>query len=157
MPVAATSYADATAVLGNTYYYVVTGACDAQGFVESGFSNERAATPVAGAGPASGVGLPNRTTVQWAATAGATSYDVVRGSVAQLRAAGSFSSAVSTCTGNNVAATQVTDAHVPSAADADWWLVRAVNSCGPGTYDESAPGQKGPRDAQIAASPNACP
>ncbi len=157
MPVGTTSYADATASIGTTYYYVVTGACDAQGFVESGFSNERAGTPVAGAGPAAGVGLPNKTTVQWASTPGATAYDVVRGSVAQLRAAGSFSSAVGACVGNDVAATSLADAHLPPAADADWWLVRAVNSCGPGTYDESAPGQKGPRDAQIGASPNACP
>jgi hypothetical protein len=40
MPVVGTSFADATAAAGTTYYYVVTGACDPGGIAESGASNE---------------------------------------------------------------------------------------------------------------------
>ena len=40
MPVAVTTYTDTTAVAETTYYYVVTGACDASGATESAYSNE---------------------------------------------------------------------------------------------------------------------
>lgn len=38
-----------------------------------------------------------------------------------------------------------------------WHLVRANFPGGPGTYDETSPKQVGLRDAEISASPAACP
>jgi len=54
--------------------------------------------------------------------------------------------------------TQGWDPAVPSASEGTWYLVRPVNACsGNGTWNESSPPQQGSRDAELAASPAACP
>src|SRR5262249_50910940 len=102
-----------------------------------------------------GVKFTNKTTLSWNAVAGALSYDVVRGTVSTLRSSASFTPATNACIANNTSSTSVTDLHQPASADADWYLVRAANGCGNGTYDDGT--QTAPRDAGIAASANACP
>lgn len=48
-------------------------------------------------------------------------------------------------------------AAAPDPGEGFWYLVRAVNACGPGTYDSGGTMQAAPRDPGIAASPAACP
>jgi hypothetical protein len=96
--------------------------------------------------------------LSWDAVSGVTGYDVVKGSLSALVATGGdFTAATTTCLANDGAGTTVSD----SGADLDggsWYLVRPVNACGgPGTYDEGAPSQAAPRDAEVAAAGGACP
>jgi hypothetical protein len=82
----------------------------------------------------------SRTALSWSPLADATAYDVVRGSVAELKmSGGNYTGATKECVGNDVAAT-----------------FRATN-CGAGSYNESAGSQVGDRDLEIAASAFACP
>jgi hypothetical protein len=87
---------------------------------------------------------------------GAAGYDVVRGSVSTLLPGG-FSVSTNVCLANDAARTTFVDPDLPAAGDADWYLVRAYNACGVGTYDEGSASQIGSRDAAIAASQGACP
>jgi hypothetical protein len=94
----------------------------------------------------------------WGAVQGATSYDVVKGTLGALRAtAGDFTAATSECLGAAAASPFVSDDEVPAAGDALWYLVRPRNCAGAGTYDSGAGAQAAPRDAEIAASAAACP
>ena len=96
--------------------------------------------------------------LSWPAIAGATGYDVVRGSVSQLLASGSFADATDSCRANDAPSTTLDDAALPAAADGFWYAVRGVNCGGAGSYDDSAgTGQAGPRDPGIATSPHSCP
>ena len=75
----ATSFSDATALNGTTYYYVVT---SVNGGGESSNSSEASATPQ----PPAPTGLAatpgnNQVGLSWTAAAGATSYNVKRGTV----------------------------------------------------------------------------
>lgn len=100
---------------------------------------------------------PNRMRIFWSATAGATSYDTIRGNLATLRSSGgNFATSVLACLDNNGADTQSTDGPIPAAGSGFFYLVRA-NGAGTATYDEGASSQAGSRDAEIAASPNGCP
>jgi hypothetical protein len=102
------------------------------------------------------VGVAARLT--WPVFARATGYDVVRGSLSQLRASGSFATATDSCRANDTPATTLDDATVLAPANGFWYVVRGVNCGGAGSYDDSAGGgQAGSRDPGIAASPNACP
>jgi hypothetical protein len=89
--------------------------------------------------------------------ADATGYDVVKGSLTALRLYENFISGTSGCVGNDLPATTAQDAEVPSPNDGVWYLVRAVNSCAPGGFDDGSPAQVGGRDDSIAASGVACP
>jgi N-acetylneuraminic acid mutarotase len=94
----------------------------------------------------------------WAPTSGATSYDTVEGGVLSLRdSGGSFTSSVLACLANGSPGTSVVASSVPGAGDGLWFLVRGGSCVGPGTYDEGSASQQGSRDAEIAASANACP
>ena len=98
-----------------------------------------------------------KTRLWWANPAGATSYDVLRGSLDQLRStAGNFASPLVTqlCLANNRADTYWLHAETPAAGQGVWYLIRAQPG---GTYDSGAPSQSGSRDGEIAASGNACP
>ena len=102
------------------------------------------------------VGLAAR--LAWPAFVRASGYDVVRGSLGQLRATGSFASATDSCRANDTPATTLDDPALPAAANGFWYAVRGVNCGGNGSYDDSAgTGQAGSRDPGIAASPNSCP
>ncbi len=96
--------------------------------------------------------------VTWSAPADATAYDLVRGDVGTLRSTGgNFTTATQACLASETPRLAREDRPVPAAAAASWYLVRARNCIALGTYDDGAPGQVGTRDAEIAASPAACP
>jgi hypothetical protein len=101
---------------------------------------------------------PFTATISWSPLAGASSYDIVRGSLATLRAfAGNYTAAVSGCLANNSGGPTVNDTSVPPPGDANWYLIRGVNCGGGGSYDEGVASQSGLRDSEIAASSSACP
>jgi hypothetical protein len=96
--------------------------------------------------------------VSWPATA---TVDVVRGNLVALRASGgNYTGTVSTCLANNVTATAVADGTSPGPGGATYYLVRATVAafCNqtPG-YTTNHPKEAAGRDAEIAASGNACP
>lgn len=94
----------------------------------------------------------------WDAVAGADGYDIVKGSPEQLLATGgSFAAATSACLAGHLGTTGVIDLPFDDGGSNAWYLVRAENCGGPGTFDMPNPGQAAPRDAQIAAASNACP
>ena len=100
------------------------------------------------------------TQISWGATLDTTGYDVTRGSISVLRGtAGDYTASTNLCLANDASPTSVNDFGAPSPGDGVWYLVRPVNACsGNGTYNEpSSPPQSGSRDAEIAASPSACP
>jgi hypothetical protein len=45
----------------------------------------------------------------------------------------------------------------PGVDEAWWFVIRARNCGGVGSYDSGDPAQEGTRDAEINASPSACP
>jgi hypothetical protein len=101
--------------------------------------------------------LPTRTQLSWSAVAGATGYDVVHGSLSQLRSSGGdFTTAA--CDINDVSATTLPiSGGSPPAGDL-WYAVRPSNNvCGGGSYNTGSPRQVQNRDAEIAASLNTCP
>ena len=91
----------------------------------------------------------------WFPVSGATSYDVVRGTIATL--AGGYASSVDACLANDEPSTTLALGEDPPTGQGYWFLVRGVNCAGPGTYDSGAAGQQAARDAGIAASATACP
>ncbi len=93
----------------------------------------------------------------WSGPAGATGYDVVRGSLSALRSAGGFAAATDGCLANDTTFMTLRDPGTPDPGDGTWYLVRGVNCGGAGTYDTDAPSQAAPRDGAIAASGHACP
>jgi N-acetylneuraminic acid mutarotase len=99
------------------------------------------------------------TVLSWPAVPDATGYDAVKGNLGPLRnSGGNFTTTTKACIADDVAAMTIQDAEVPPPTGGLWFLVRAVNACGgDGTYDEGGPAQQGSRDAEIAASANACP
>jgi hypothetical protein len=101
----------------------------------------------------------DRSTIAWPAQSGAESYDVVKGNLLQLeQIGGDFTSSLTGCLANNTAATSVSDAVKPSAANGFYYLYRAIGCGGlPGTYDDGSSGQVAPRDEEIHNSRYACP
>jgi N-acetylneuraminic acid mutarotase len=94
----------------------------------------------------------------WAPLLGATAYDAVEGGLLSLRSSGGdFTSSVLTCLANDDSATSVAASGTPTPGDGFWVLVRGEGCGGIGTYDEGSASQQGSRDAEIAASANACP
>ncbi len=97
-------------------------------------------------------------TITWAPVSAASGYDVDRGSTSQLAAAhGDFAVSTAACLANDTTQTSVTDASNPAAGDAWWYLVRAVNCGGDGSWDDGAGnGQTAPRDPGLDAAPGGC-
>jgi hypothetical protein len=96
--------------------------------------------------------------ISWTPLAGATEYDVVRGDLDLLRSSGgNYSIATKECIGNDRTIAPVTHAENPNPGKGFWYLARGDNCGGKGTYDTTGPGQQGPRDAAVAASPLDCP
>jgi hypothetical protein len=96
--------------------------------------------------------------VSWPATA---TVDLVRGNLVALRASGgNYTGTVSTCLANNVTAAAVADGSSPGPGGATYYLVRPTVApfCNqtPG-YTTNHPREAAGRDAEIAASGNACP
>jgi uncharacterized membrane protein len=95
--------------------------------------------------------------LDWSAVGTAAGYDLARGSLKALRRYGSFDLATADCLENDLTGTSHEDAVTPTAGDGLWYLVRAVNCGGGGTFDSGAPSQAGSRDAGIQASSFTCP
>jgi hypothetical protein len=94
----------------------------------------------------------------WGSIAGATGYDAVRGSLVVLESSGgNFTTATTNCLGNDLSTTTIDDNQPLAAGQGYWYLLRAVNCGGAGTYNSGAPSQTGSRDAEIAASGHPCP
>jgi hypothetical protein len=121
----------------------------------NGFTDDQIATP----GTVAALHLdkqPGATRLAWPPLTVATGYDVVRGDLTSLAiSSGSFSAATQTCVANDLAASQVDDAGNPDPGYGFWYLLRAANCAGVGSYDETT--QAAVRDAGIAASGHACP
>jgi len=98
------------------------------------------------------------TVVTWASVPDATAYDVLRGDLNALRAtSGDFTSATERCLADDAEGNGWFDEDPPASGHGSWYLVRGVNCNGAASYDSGAPSQTSARDAEIAASPNACP
>lgn len=96
--------------------------------------------------------------LSWTAVSGATSFDVVQGGLSVLRTSnGNFQLATQACLVNDTPASSFTASGSPSPGDGYWFLVRAGNCGGHGSYDADGPTQIGLRDPEIAASGNDCP
>jgi len=94
----------------------------------------------------------------WAPLATAQSYDAVYGDLVLLRSSlGNFTTATQGCLANDTASTSLAVGLSPGLQQGYWFLVRGNNCGGAGTYDSGDPRQIGLRDAEIAASPSACP
>jgi hypothetical protein len=101
---------------------------------------------------------PGTARLAWGAVVGASAYDIVRGSLVTLHTSGGdFALSTGACLQNDLAATTLDDGSPAGAGQGYWYLVRAVNCGGSGSYDSGAPSQVGSRDAEILASGNACP
>lgn len=84
-----------------------------------------------------------------------TVYDVVGGSLADLRADAGFLNV--TCQGRDLGTPATSIAHpVLSPGEGLWYLVRGRNNCAPGSWDSGGTGQSAPRDAAIDAASVAC-
>lgn len=106
--------------------------------------------------PVPGLRFADPVTPAWDPLASATAYDVVRGSLALLGAG--FATAVDTCRDDNRQGTLSFDPEAPDPGNAWFYLVRGVtNACAFGSYGTVSGGESAPRDAEIAASPSACP
>jgi hypothetical protein len=96
--------------------------------------------------------------LSWTSVPGATGYGVVTGDLGILLATGGdFSQAVADCLAPFTPGPPVPHAVDPPADGAAWFLVRAVNCAGAGSFDGGGAGQAAPRDASIASSPESCP
>jgi hypothetical protein len=100
----------------------------------------------------------DKTDVSWSSQPGATGYDVLQGDLAVLRSSGGdFAAATEQCVSSNQPGTSAAIAGPLLPGEALWYLVRAVNVGGQGTYDTGVPSQLGQRDAEILASGLDCP
>jgi len=100
----------------------------------------------------------DRSDVAWDLFSDAPGYDVVFGSLTDLRqSGGDFTAATRGCLASAVATSPVADSDDPPVGEAFWYLIRAMGGVAGSTYDSGDPGQGGTCDAQIDASPNACP
>lgn len=168
------SYADTDVQNGVTYHYAVS-AVFAGGPNDGGVTSESAevlATPPCPLPSYNGVltaGKNGSGAAVWSWTAGGASrYDLVRGDLDALRASGGDYAAAlnalpggeNACLANDTNALTLTDPYGDPAPDSTLFtLLRAVTtSCAAqGTLDEGSPDQIGSRDAEVAASPRACP
>jgi hypothetical protein len=97
--------------------------------------------PVPGPGEIANVSLPDKTTIVWdAATVAAgldTVYDVARGLTEELPVG---SGAAETCIELGSTDASATDLDTPEIGACFWYLVRARNSCGVGSYGTTSAG-----------------
>jgi hypothetical protein len=101
---------------------------------------------------------PEATRLEWSPLAVATLYDVVRGDTTELLSSGgSFAVATRSCLADDVTVSGVDDPENPDPNRGFWYLLRAGNCMGDGSYDAPEPSQAGPRDAGVAGSGHACP
>jgi hypothetical protein len=98
------------------------------------------------------------TVLRWSAVAAHPGFDVVSGSLNDLRnTGGDFAVATKRCLADNQVAATLILPGISTEPGNQWFLVRAVNCGASGTYDSLGTAQVAPRDAGIAASGNDCP
>ncbi|MEW5806737.1 MAG: MopE-related protein [Acidobacteriota bacterium] len=140
----------------NTVYPGATEICDSK-------DNDCDVTIDEGALPLKVTGLAflskNKNTFGWNAALCGTAYDTVKGDLKLLRSTkGDFSTTVTGCLENDDTDTQATDTNNPPAnGEGFYYLTRAVNSYGNGTYNTETAKQIGDRDAEINSDPESCP
>jgi len=99
---------------------------------------------------------PGATRLEWPPLAVATGYDVVRGDLTELAVSGgSYSAATRVCVANDVTLSHADDSENPDPGYGFWYLLRAGNCAGVGTYDDGS--EVATRGPGIAASGHACP
>lgn len=91
----------------------------------------------------------------WSIIPGATGFDVVSGDLGVLHATGSFQLSTQQCLASHIPDTVRSDADPVAAGQGRWFLVRAANCGGSGTYNDGT--QINSRDAGIQASSHHCP
>ncbi len=98
------------------------------------------------------------TILSWGVVATATAFDVVSGDLGSLRSSGGdYSLATQSCVSRKQPGTTLAVNDSPGPGAGYWYLVRAANCGGAGTYDETGFGQQASRDAEILASGADCP
>jgi hypothetical protein len=94
--------------------------------------------------------------LDWPPVAGATTYDVVGGSILSLRSTGGdFTASSDSCIANGTISNSATATDQPGPGEFRWYLVRP-RACSEGTFDSLGAQQVGSRDAEIDAS-GVCP
>jgi len=96
--------------------------------------------------------------VFWDAAAGVNGYDVIRGSLNQLRSnGGDFGNAQIVCLINDTTNTTVTDVTSPGAAETLFYLIRTADCSGrTGSFDTLGPSQTSSRDLELQGPTAAC-
>jgi subtilisin family serine protease len=93
-------------------------------------------------GEVHGVGFADRSTVQWDSLAreagNGTVYDLVRGSLGDLRGSGSITSAV--CVAGGASSTSFVDTATPMPDQGYYFLVQGRNTCGSGGWGTNSAG-----------------
>jgi len=98
-----------------------------------------------------------QTYIYWNAVANATSYDAVYGSMTTLRSSGgNFSTATVGCLGGGVSTMPLTHSVTPLPGRVLWFLLRARNCGGTGSFDSGTADQIGSRDVEIEVSGRNC-
>jgi hypothetical protein len=112
------------------------------------------------AGTLGKIGFNNKTTVAWSTT---ELYDAVRGDLFTLRSSsGNYNGTVTTCLGNSLTGSSLTDATTPGPGGGFYYLLRYANAVGcnhmpPNSYSTGHPKEVAGRDSEINADPDSCP
>lgn len=101
--------------------------------------------------------LVGASVLSWCAVPTATTYDVVRGDLAQLKgSSGDFALATDACVANDTPTLSVAETFEPNPGSGAWYAARA-NGVASASYDSFLTYQEGERTSEITASPSACP
>ena len=96
--------------------------------------------------------------LNWFPPANAVWYDMVGGPLSLLRSSqGNYAVATTLCAASRVSAPTAENSAQPPPGNGVWFIVRAANCRGRGTYGSGAPSEHAGRDAGIAASRFTCP
>jgi len=96
--------------------------------------------------------------IRWTDLVDTWSYDLVRGSLRELRAAnGDFAGAAAVCLVSRTDERSFVDTEVPEPGDAFFYLVRGANCAGAGSWDQDGASQRGSRDPGLTACGQAGP
>ena len=96
--------------------------------------------------------------LSWTAVSRATGYDVTRGGTDTLRQTdGDFSTSADFCLADDATSTSIEDDDSPVIGDGLWYLVRAVNCNGAGSYGSGSATEQPGRDSEIAGATGNCP
>jgi hypothetical protein len=92
--------------------------------------------------------------VSWSPATRAIAYDMVSGSLTELRASGDFGSATQLCVADDSRFLSLVDPTDGALEEPLWYLIRPVFASGPGTYNSGGPAQHLSRDGGVGPT---CP